>query len=138
MPRPFLILIGIVFTGLALLGAVLPGLPTTPFLIVALWAFARSSERMSRWLERIPILQSALIEARRFEERKAVRPSVKATALVFAWSSAALTAYWAGTIASAVPLTVLAAAVSATIFMVWIPTDRTPMEPASKPTKDGL
>lgn len=136
MPRPLLILVGIVFTGLALLGAVLPGLPTTPFLIVALWAFARSSARMTRWLEGIPILQSALVEARRFEERKAVRPSVKATALAFAWGSAALTAYWADNIVSALPLTVALAAVSATIFMLWIPTDRTPMEPASKPPRD--
>ncbi|HRK18447.1 MAG TPA: YbaN family protein [Hyphomicrobiaceae bacterium] len=137
MQRPLLILVGIVFTGLALLGAVLPGLPTTPFLIVALWAFARSSERMTRWLERIPILQSALVEARRFEERKAVRPSVKVTALAFAWGSAALTTYWAGTLASALPLTVVAAAVSATAFMLWIPTDRTPMEPTSKSHRDG-
>lgn len=128
MPKLFLIAVGIVFTGLAILGAILPGLPTTPFLIVALWAFARSSQRFTRWLERIPILQSALVEARRFEERRAIRPSVKATALAFAWSSAILTVYWSGSAFAALPVIVILAAVSATVFMLWIPTDRTPME----------
>lgn len=127
MPKPLLIVMGVIFSGLAILGAILPGLPTTPFLIVALWAFAKSSERLTRWLERVPILQSALIEARRFEERRAVRPSVKLTALAFAWASAALTTYWTGTLLAALPIVVTIAALSATAFMLWIPSDRRPL-----------
>ena len=128
MGKPILIAVGILATGLALLGAILPGLPTTPFLIVALWAFARSSERMARGLERIPLFRSALAEARRFEQRGAVRLRIKLTAMTFAWGSVAITGVGVATLSSPVFIVVLCAAAAATLFMIWIPTDRGPGE----------
>ena len=50
MKRLILLIIGWSCVGLAFLGIFLPGIPTTPFLIVALWAFAQSSKKFHSWL----------------------------------------------------------------------------------------
>ncbi len=52
--RAGLICFGWLNVGFAFVGVVLPGLPTTPFLLVAVWAFARSSERFHDWLYNHP------------------------------------------------------------------------------------
>ncbi|MDH3416428.1 MAG: YbaN family protein [Gammaproteobacteria bacterium] len=48
--RVFWLLAGLVSVALGAVGLVLPLLPTTPFLLIAAFAFARSSARLNRWL----------------------------------------------------------------------------------------
>lgn len=122
--KPLLIVLGCVATVLALAGAILPGLPTTPFLLVALWAFARSSQRLHDWLVRVPLLQTALVEARRFEEKRAMRPAVKIIAFVMAWASVAVTTFLADGQKPTLLAIVVAAAILATLVVVFVPTDR--------------
>ena len=42
--------LGWVFFALGIIGVVLPVMPSTPFMLVALWCFAKSSRRFHGWL----------------------------------------------------------------------------------------
>ena len=47
--KPFWITFGIIFMAIGAIGVPLPLLPTTPFLLLAAFCFAKGSERMDAW-----------------------------------------------------------------------------------------
>lgn len=109
---------GVICVGLAYLGAVLPLMPTTPWVLLASYCFARSSRRLSRWLNRAPIFGRLL---RDWHEHRGMRRSAKVLAVCFivvvvslsiasgrlpgwlSWAAAGLAACGLGTIVLLVP-----------------------------------
>lgn len=65
------------FFALGIVGALLPVVPTTPFMLLALWAFSRSSRRFHDWLFHHRIFGAAL---RRWQRERVLPRWVKAIA----------------------------------------------------------
>lgn len=86
MMRLVYIAIGCTAVVLGVAGIFLPLLPTTPFLLLAAWAFARSSPRLEAWLVRHPRLGPPISAWR---ERGAIPARAKIVAI--AAMSASLT-----------------------------------------------
>jgi len=53
--RHLYLLLGWICFALGAIGVVVPGLPTTPFMLLALWAFSNSSQRFHDWLYGHPV-----------------------------------------------------------------------------------
>lgn len=98
--RPGLRLIGVAATAAAAVGVVLPLWPTTPFALLAAWAFARSSPRLEAWLRGHPSLGPAI---RAWTERRAIPRKAKLLA------AGSLPASWAGLWLAEAPAAALAA-----------------------------
>lgn len=87
--RLVLICFGWLCVSLGLIGVVVPGLPTTPFLLLAAWAFSRSSKKFQAWLLNHPRLGPSVGVWR---ERGAIPRKAKYLAVAMMTASFVLTA----------------------------------------------
>lgn len=91
MWKPLLILLGFIFVGLAALGVVLPGLPTTPFLLVAAACFAKSSTRFYNWLITNKVFGPVILDWRQNRTMPARAKMVAITSILFVGSFSLIT-----------------------------------------------
>lgn len=89
---------GFLALSLAVIGIPLPGLPTVPFLLLAAFCFARSSDRFHAWLTTHPTFGPPIND---WQTSGAIRPRGKRAAMV------ALTLTFAVSVALQLPLWVL-------------------------------
>ena len=84
MIRSFYLFAGLLSTTVGMIGILLPLLPTVPFLILAAFFFARSDERLEKWLLEHPIYGSHI---RLWREHRAISRKGKLAAMTgFAFS----------------------------------------------------
>ena len=76
--RTLYLTLAALFFGLAVLGAVLPVLPTTPFLLLTSWCLVRSSPALHARLRRSPLFGPLIAD---WEQHRGVRLHVKLSAL---------------------------------------------------------
>ena len=85
-----LIILGSIFAGIGILGIFIPGLPTTPFLLLSAGLYARSSEKLYQKL-----LSSRLIGKyiKLFRKNKGMSLFVKLTSLALMWGMITLSIF---------------------------------------------
>lgn len=91
--RPVYFVLGWCFFGLGAVGAVVPGLPTVPLMLVALWAFSRSSQRFHDWLYDHSLFGPPL---QQWRAHRVIPPGAKLLAVVTMIGSLAYMIFYTG------------------------------------------
>ncbi len=81
MKKIFFIVIGVISIVLGIIGIFVPGLPTTPFVLLSSWLFYKSSKRMHDALHRSPLGKYI----RRYESRQGMSRSGKLLYIACMW-----------------------------------------------------
>jgi uncharacterized membrane protein YbaN (DUF454 family) len=93
LKKPLFISLGFIALALGVIGVVVPILPTTPFLILATYFFARSSERLHVWLLGLPWAGTLIQE---WEIHRSIKPAIKWTAILLVLISCTVSFFWLG------------------------------------------
>jgi uncharacterized membrane protein YbaN (DUF454 family) len=93
LPKGILILLAWISVILGFIGAFLPILPTTPFMILAAYLFSKSSPRMHIWLTSLPYFGNAIIE---WEKHRVIRLKAKILATIVIFATFGATLYFTG------------------------------------------
>jgi uncharacterized protein len=114
-----LLFAGTVFVGIGILGIFLPLLPTTVFLLMAAWCYARSSKKFYDWLHHNKFFGKYL---KNYREGKGITVASKIFIIAVLWGGILYSIF--ATQSIAIQLLLLTIAIGVTIHIVVIPTDR--------------
>ncbi len=112
MLRPLLIVVGSLSLALGAAGIVLPVLPTTPFMLLSAYCFARSSERMHDYLVNHRVFGTYISNY----YNQAMTPRHKARTLAVLWLGITVSVLLIGKLVTAAILPVIAGLVSVHII----------------------
>ena len=114
---------GTVSLVLGAIGMVLPILPTTPFLLLALACYCRSSKRMTRWILTNKYFGDYI---RRYKEGKGIPLKTKILALTILWITVSYSAFLMVQKWLPIQLVLFAVAIGVTIHLIRLPTFKEP------------
>lgn len=109
--RIFLLIIGTVSLGIGIVAIVIPGIPTTIFVLIAIACYARSSERMYLWMMRNKYIGEQYHNIR---EGRGIPMRVKVRSLLMAWLMIGLSTYFLDSL----PLRILLISLGITMAVV--------------------
>jgi len=111
--------VGVASVGVGVIGILVPLLPTTCFLLLAGWCFARSSRRAERWLHENRWFGKYLSD---YRERGIISPTVRRNSIVTLWTFIGISAFLVGSRLWIVALLLLVA-VGVTAHLLALPTE---------------
>jgi uncharacterized membrane protein YbaN (DUF454 family) len=116
--RPLFFVAGTISLVLGAIGIVLPVLPTTPFLLLALACYCRSSERMTQWMLNNKYFGKYI---RRYREGKGIPLKTKLLATIILWITISYSALFVIPVWIA-QLILFAIAAAVTLHLIKLPT----------------
>lgn len=121
MLRPIYFVSGVMLVALGVIGIFVPLMPTTSFLILAAWCFARSSRRAEAWLLNHPRLGPVIVAWRQNRAIARKHKAMSIGGMVVGWSLFFITAHPPWWLAALVALALAACSV-----FVWTRPEPTP------------
>lgn len=112
------IVLGSISLALGIIGIVLPGLPTTPFLLLSAYLYLKGSPALHKWLLENKYLGGRI---RRYEENKGLYKHEKVYSIILMWIMVSISA-WIVISDVTLRIVVLAAAcVGTAVVWLWVP-----------------
>ncbi|MCH7903610.1 MAG: YbaN family protein [Armatimonadetes bacterium] len=87
--------LGLILVGIGFVGVFLPGLPTTIFMILALYCFKKGSARWEAWLLKNKVFGPTLMD---WEQNKAIKRRTKVIAVTTMWVFAGASIFMIGNV----------------------------------------
>ncbi|MFU2078224.1 YbaN family protein [Avibacterium endocarditidis] len=112
------IILGFISLMLGIIGAFLPLLPTTPFLLLTVFCFAQGSERLHNWIIQTELYKKHL---QSFSEQRALTLKTKIRILILSTTMLAIGFYFTPTMFGKVAI-LLGLLIHYWVFFFWIKT----------------
>ena len=119
LTKAMYVVLGCISLTLGVIGIFLPILPTTPFLLLTLYSFAKGSSRLEQWFLGTKLYQKHL---KSFNERRALTKKAKISILTFSTTMLLIGFYFTPSVVGRTIIAILIA-VKYWFFFFWIKTE---------------